>query len=97
MSTYCISSTEQVDRLISGGLSANSVDGGAGRNSLLHWSATYADATTTDLLVSHGADVNTLDANGVTPLHEALKRKTEDVAAVLIANGASLAIEATKG
>ena len=41
--------------------------------------------------------MNVSDANGVTPLHEALKRKVEDVASILIGAGADLAREASKG
>ena len=29
-----------------GGIDANEIDGGAGRNSLLHWAASYSDAAT---------------------------------------------------
>ena len=82
---------------LSGGIDANEVDGGAGRNTLLHWAASYSDAATVELLVSHGANVNATDANGVTPLHEALSRKSEEVAAALIGHGASLVTAAFKG
>ena len=82
---------------LSGGIDANEVDGGAGRNTLLHWAASYSDVATVELLVSHGANVNATDANGVTPLHEALSRKCEGVAAALIGHGASLATAAVKG
>jgi ankyrin repeat protein len=40
-----------------GGISASTMDTTPGRNSLLHWAATYGDAATTQLLLEHGAEV----------------------------------------
>ena len=66
-------------------------------SSLLHWASSYSNPATVAFLVSNGADVASRDSNGVSPLHEALKRKSEEVADVLIQAGASLELLATKG
>lgn len=68
---------------------------GGGRGTALIEAARVGDAESIRLLVSKGADVNAATANGVTALTEAVLFGRSNVAAYLLANGASVKIRAS--
>lgn len=88
--------TNSVERLISGGSKVDMRYPNPWRRSLLHVAAAVgakhpkASAAITKMLIEAGADVNSPMRSGFTPLHEAARTGSEEVAKVLIENGASL-------
>lgn len=52
--------------------------------------ANYGNEKMTKLLISHGANVDSKDESGRTPLHDAAERGHNDVAQVLVNNGAEV-------
>eukprot|EP00095_Tigriopus_kingsejongensis_P012477 maker-scaffold323_size206388-snap-gene-1.15 protein:Tk12477 transcript:maker-scaffold323_size206388-snap-gene-1.15-mRNA-1 annotation:"Tankyrase-1" len=91
------SQCEQVEQLLTAGFDPNTVDGPEKRCSILHWAASFSDPHTVRVLVDHQADLNARDRHGLAPLHEALKRKSRDVAQILVKAGADLTLQATDG
>ncbi|XP_052567020.1 uncharacterized protein LOC128093608 [Culex pipiens pallens] len=55
------------------------------------------DAETVQLLVDHGAAVNTVDGDGNTPLHLAFRDGEVELVEVLVRNGADLSVTNKKG
>ena len=90
LSALAISDTKKVEHMLdSGFVDINDLD--SSQNSLLHWAASYSNADTVNLLLRRGAKVNRVaPKSGVTPLHEAVKRKSEEIAKILLQNGANL-------
>ena len=78
-------------------MDVNSVDSEKNKNSLLHWAASYGDEATLAILIEGGAAVNAVDKDGIAPLHDALKRKSESLAGILVKAGAYLNLTATSG
>nr|XP_022302301.1 uncharacterized protein LOC111110199 isoform X3 [Crassostrea virginica] len=56
----------------------------------LHHCANNLDTDNTDALLSHGAQPNTIDKNGQTPLHIAAKKNAVEIIEMLAVNGALL-------
>ena len=92
-------SIAQVDQLLRGGLDVNTTwDTEQTRNSPLHWAATFGTPEVVKILVLNwGADVNCVNANGDTPLHESLNRVDDEITEILLKNGADVKIKAKKG
>ena len=86
-----------MDQLLEAGLNPNTIDSDVKRQSLLHWASAYADAETVRILLIRGANSNVTDTEGVAPLHEALHRKSEEIAEILTESGADLHLKATAG
>ena len=59
----------------------------------LHKAVTYKQHEIMELLVAHGADMNSTDITGMTPLHVAAMLGRRDEAAWLLAHGADPGIE----
>ena len=55
------------------------------------------NSTQFTLIVFRGCFVNSTDSSGVTPLHEAVKRKSEDIALALVNAGADINVQAKDG
>ncbi|TRY72713.1 hypothetical protein TCAL_01136 [Tigriopus californicus] len=91
------SQSEQVERLLKAGLDPNTVDGPEKQCSLLHWAAGFSDPSTVQILIQEGARIDAQDAVGLTPLHEALKRKSVEVSTILIEAGADLNLRIQNG
>lgn len=93
------SQAEAVRRLLAAGVDPGAPDtaSGSGRT-LLHWAAACADAATVSVILAYpGVDPSATDSSGATPLHEALLRKDEAVAAALVRAGARIDIAAIEG
>ena len=88
--------TSSVERLIAGESKVDVRYPNGWKRSLLHVAAAAgvkhpnASAAITKMLIEAGADVNSAMLSGFTPLHEAARTGSEEVAKVLIENGASL-------
>lgn len=65
--------------------------------SALHFAAMKNAAAAAELLIHAGADLNQLDRSGATPLIQAIKHKSLDVARGLIDAGADIAIIDDRG
>ena len=57
--------------LIEGGVSPNIIDDSTVRNSGLHWASSFGNVEVAVELLSHGSEVNILNAFRQTPLHVA--------------------------
>lgn len=91
------SQSEQVERLLKAGLDPNTVDGPEKKCSLLHWAAGFSDPSTVQILIQEGARIDAQDNDGLTPLHEALKRQSAEVSTILIEAGADLNLQVQSG
>lgn len=56
----------------------------------LHLCVRYMAQTAVQILVSHGADVNSINSSGMTPLHMAAGTLCKDMIASLIREGADI-------
>ncbi|XP_048586466.1 uncharacterized protein LOC5504174 [Nematostella vectensis] len=87
----------RVRRLLKAGVSANASDGAATDNKVLHWAASFGTPEVIALLCENGADTNCLNANGSTPLHDAVTREDLEVIQTLLNYGADTGIIAKSG
>ena len=85
-------------QLVRAGIPLSVVDSSATQNTALHWAASFgASNEVIQLFVEGGADVNAVNSDGVTPLHEAAYVKAMDVIQMLQKNGSKDDIVATRG
>lgn len=77
--------------LIEGGVSPNIIDDSTIRDSGLHWASSFGNVEVAVELLSHGSDVNILNAFRQTPLHVACKNNHCAVAQLLLDEGADVA------
>jgi len=68
----CSGNAPRVERLLKGGVKADSPDGSPNQATLLHWAATFGQGREiVRLLCEAGANVNAQNKVGLTPAHEA--------------------------
>ncbi|XP_019618720.1 PREDICTED: uncharacterized protein LOC109465744 isoform X2 [Branchiostoma belcheri] len=91
------SNVGRVCQLIAAGVNINLRDSVEGRNTPLHWAASFANHEMVQCLCDRGADVNLCNSKGATPLHDAVLRKDEDIVQELLEHGASPLLVGTKG
>lgn len=60
--------------------------------SLLHWMAPLGDHVGILLLLEAGANVNAIDSDGNTPIHEAVSRRQASAVKVLRESGADICL-----
>lgn len=77
--------------LIEGGVSPNIIDDSTVRDSGLHWASSFGNVEVAVELLSHGGDVNILNAFRQTPLHIACKNNHCAVAQLLLDEGVDAA------
>ncbi|KAJ8901618.1 hypothetical protein NDN08_003826 [Rhodosorus marinus] len=75
-----------VAQILSAGLDPNIPD--AASNTGLHWACAYGMFTSADCLIKFGADVNSINSRGDSPLNEAEARNAPEVVRLLISVGA---------
>ena len=78
----------EVRRLIS--VDPSIVNRGNGKNGAIHSAASNDQAEVISLLLDHGADIDVIDEDGMTPLHRAAEGQQLRAARVLIERGADL-------
>jgi len=61
------------------------------KQTALHMASRVGDASSADLLISRGADVNAITSDLYSPLHIAAKEGHDDVARLLLDHGVSIA------
>eukprot|EP00118_Oscarella_pearsei_P013660 m.110708 g.110708 ORF g.110708 m.110708 type:complete len:851 (+) comp37413_c0_seq3:2033-4585(+) len=89
---------EHVKKLLESGINVNETDGTEKANTALHWAATYAsNPEVIEFLCSHSADVNKVNGDGATALHDAAKRGVVDIIRVLLSRAARTDVKAEKG
>lgn len=57
----------------------------------------YNSSAIVELLIRHGSDINSQNKSGSTPLHKAIKKKSWDVAKLMIKLGGSLRLQDNSG
>ncbi|XP_064621643.1 uncharacterized protein LOC135484263 isoform X2 [Lineus longissimus] len=87
----------KVCQLIAAGVNVNLIDSEENRNTPLHWAASFGDRKVIRSLCSRGANVNAINSQGATPLHDAVKRGSCPEVEELIFCGADPTIKATSG
>jgi len=63
----------------------------------IHISAAWGDKEAIEVLLKHGADINSVGAEGETPIFRAIKPKNEDFLRFLISHGARVDVTDAKG
>nr|CAD7571546.1 unnamed protein product [Timema californicum] len=87
----------RVCQLVAAGININSWDSVESKNTPLHWAACYGNKEIVTCLISRGADVNSMNACGATPLHDAVIGTDDGVVQELLQAGANPLIQANKG
>jgi len=83
--------------LLQAGVDVNSGDNAESDNKVLHWAASFADVATLRLLLDANADVNVINSDGSTPLHDAISRGNKEIISELLKHGALVNIIPFKG
>eukprot|EP00058_Branchiostoma_floridae_P024556 XP_002610046.1 hypothetical protein BRAFLDRAFT_129235 [Branchiostoma floridae] len=91
------SNVGRVCQLIAAGVNINLRDSVEGRNTPLHWAASFANHEMVQCLCDRGADVNLCNSKGATALHDAVLRKDTDIVQELLEHGACPLMVGTKG
>ena len=66
-------------------------------NTALHWAASFGTQEVVRLLVTNSFDVNAVNTDGCSPLHDAVQRKDENIVKILLEAGANVNNVATHG
>jgi len=94
----CSGNAARVERLLKGGVKADSVDGSPNQATLLHWAATFGQGREiVRLLCEAGAKVNAQNKAGLTPAHEASGHGSLETLDALVDFGADLSLKDPRG
>jgi len=88
---------DRVKQLLDGGVSVSVVDSPATGNTALHWAASFGSKEEVELLLSRSANIDAANAEGVTPLHDAVQRGDVGIVKFMINSGAVQDVPATGG
>lgn len=91
------SNVSRVTQLLSAGVDVNLQDTAISKNTPLHWAASYANSDMVRCLCNMGSDVNAVNADGATPLHDAIHQGNVSVIKELLHSGALTNIAAITG
>ncbi|PIK52139.1 hypothetical protein BSL78_10986 [Apostichopus japonicus] len=91
------SKVNHVEKLLSCGVDVNYQSSSTGGNSILHWGAIYGNKDMLKVLLDAKCNVNAVNNDGVTALHEAVVRNDAKLVEELLVRGADPNIEATSG
>ncbi|XP_015587656.1 uncharacterized protein LOC107264182 [Cephus cinctus] len=91
------SEVSRVIQLLSAGININSWDSEGSKNTPLHWAACYGNKDIITCLIERGADVNSENGCGATPLHDAVNRADVSICQELLQYGANPLVRAVKG
>ncbi|XP_067942054.1 uncharacterized protein [Watersipora subatra] len=90
-------SLARVEEFLDAGCDVNCVDSERTRNTPLHWASSYGTPEIVQVLIDDGGYVNAQNADGVTPLHDAVQRKDPNIVGLLLANNADMTLAAHGG
>jgi hypothetical protein len=94
----CSGNAARMERLLKGGVKADSLDGSPNQATLLHWAATFGQGREiVRLLCEAGANVNAQNKAGMTPAHEAAGHGSLETLEALVEFGASLQVKDNQG
>ncbi|GFQ90549.1 glyco_hydro_20b domain-containing protein [Trichonephila clavata] len=82
------SELDRIRQLISAGVDVNSTDSPESKNTALHWAVCFGKPEAVQCLLDLGASPNVMNGQGMTPLHDAVKRKNVEIIKLLLAAGA---------
>lgn len=89
---------DQLEGLLRSGMSVSTLDTVSTKNTPLHWAAAFGNSQTAKLLLENfGADANQTNAEGATPLHDAVLRGDVDLVRVMVKAGGNPHVVATAG
>ena len=88
---------KRAEVLLDAGVTIGAEDSVLTKNSALHWAASFGSAEVVDLLLKRGANVNAANADGCTPLHDAVQRKDAAIVKILLDAGADVSTKAING
>lgn len=91
------SNLDRIQQLIASGVNVNSLDSQESGNTPLHWAASFGNAEAVQLLLDNGASVNVANADGASPLHDAVNRKNIEITRKLLNAGADPLHKSIKG
>ncbi|GIY74335.1 glyco_hydro_20b domain-containing protein [Caerostris extrusa] len=91
------SELDRIRLLINAGVDVNSQDSPESKNTALHWAVCFGKPEAVQCLLDLGAIPNVTNGQGVTPLHEAVKRKNLEIIKLLLMAGADPFLKSPKG
>ncbi|XP_029638897.1 uncharacterized protein LOC115214018 isoform X1 [Octopus sinensis] len=87
----------RVCQLLASGLDVNLKDSSESQNTPLHWASCYASRDMVQCLCLRGADVNAVNMDGCTPLHEAVSRGNIEIVEELLIHKADPTLKIKRG
>ena len=87
----------RIPELLEAGVSRDVSDSVHTGNTALHWAASFGSQEVVRLLVSSNFNVNAVNTDGCSPLHDAVQRKDESIVKILMEAGADINHVATHG
>ena len=91
------SELDRVKTLIRAGVKDYVFDSVHTKNSALHWAASFGTEDMIKLLVEHGFNINAVNSDGCTPLHDAVQRKDFNIVKLFLDSGADTSVVAVAG
>ena len=87
----------RIPELLEAGVSREVSDSVHTGNTALHWAASFGSQEVVSLLLSNNFNVNAVNTEGCSPLHDAVQRKDESIVKILLEAGADINHVATNG
>ena len=92
-----LENVERIKECFQSGVPINGNDGPINQNSFLHWACNCGSTSVTQLLCEMEANINILNTQSMTPLHEAVYHSHHDCVKVLLDYGAAIDIKGDEG
>jgi len=91
------SELERISSLLAAGVKNDVVDSIHTKNSALHWAASFGTEEVIQLLINNNFDINVVNSDGCSPLHDAIQRKDAKIVKILLDAGADTTTIAING
>lgn len=88
---------DMIALLIQSGIPVSISDGSKADDTPLHWACSFNSPEVAELLISNGADVNTVNNEGQSALHLACKNNNYEIIRMLLSEGADMNVIDDKG